>query len=207
MQQQPQRKMVVSKKLMKVGPWGGAGGHPWDDGGHTGIRSITVSYDRCMESISVEYDRDGLAVPGERHGGAGPNHSTHQIILSFPDEYVTTVSGHYTPIAHGGSPVIRSLTFRTNQQRAYGPFGMEEGTPFTFPVDGGAVVGFWGRSGWQLDAVGLYVAPLRPETMYDRVQKLGLTAYRTVWQMIGSQQQQEPGKQLNSSNSIMIHKT
>lgn len=68
--------MVVSKKLMKVGPWGGGGGHQWDDGGHSGIRSITVSYDRFINSISVEYDRDGVAVPGERHGGAGGNQTT-----------------------------------------------------------------------------------------------------------------------------------
>lgn len=202
--------MVVSKKLMKVGPWGGAGGHPWDDGGHSGIRSITLSYDRCMESISVEYDREGLAVPGERHGGAGTVSLTTQIKLSFPEEHLTTVSGHYAPIATGGSPVIRSLAFRTNQQRAFGPFGEAEGTPFTFPVDGGVIVGLWGRSGWQLDAVGLYVAPLRPETMYDRVQKLGITAYRTVRQRMASQQQSqqhEPVKHLGSSNSIIIHKT
>lgn len=78
-QQQPpsfQRKMVVSKKVMKVGPWGGTGGHPWDDGGYSGIRCITMSYDRCIESITLEYDRDGLAVPGERHGGAIGNHTT-----------------------------------------------------------------------------------------------------------------------------------
>jgi hypothetical protein len=51
-------------------------GHPWDDGGHSGIRSITLSYDRCIDSIRLEYDRDGLAVPGERHGGADGNHTT-----------------------------------------------------------------------------------------------------------------------------------
>ncbi|OEL27825.1 Jacalin-related lectin 19 [Dichanthelium oligosanthes] len=204
--------MVVSKKLMKVGPWGGAGGHPWDDGGHSGIRSITVSYDRSIDSISVEYDRDGLTVPGERHGGAGGtgNHTTQarttSIKLSFPDEYLTTVSGHYSPIAHGGSPVIRSLAFRTNRE-AYGPFGVAEGTPFTFPVDGGVIVGFCGRSGWQLDAVGLYVAPLRPERMSDRVQQLGLSAYRAVWQRIGRpQQRHEPVEQLNG-NAQIIHKT
>jgi hypothetical protein len=111
-----------------------------------------------------------------------------QIKLGFPDEHLTAVSGHYHPIAAGGSPVIRSLTFGTNQ-RADGPFGVAEGTPFTFPVDGGVIAGFWGRSGRQLDAVGLYVAPLRPETMYHRMHKLGLTAYRSVMQRIGSQQQ------------------
>ena len=113
-----------------------------------------------------------------------------QIKLSFPDEYLTAVSGHYSPVAHGGSPVIRSLAFRSSQ-RAYGPFGAAEGTPFTFPVDGGVIVGFCGRSGWQLDAVGLYVAALRPERMYDRVHKIGLSAYRAVMHRIGPQQQQQ----------------
>jgi hypothetical protein len=47
-------------------------------------------------------------------------------------------------------------------------------------VDGSVIAGFWGRSGWQLDAVGLYVAPLRPETRYHRVHKAGLTAYPAV---------------------------
>jgi hypothetical protein len=41
-------------------------------------------------------------------------------------------------------------------------------------VDGRVIARFWGRSGWQLDAVGLSV------TMYHRVHKLGLTAYRAV---------------------------
>ncbi|KAL6851685.1 hypothetical protein ACP4OV_020249 [Aristida adscensionis] len=193
--------MIVSRKLMKVGPWGGAGGHPWDDGGHSGIRSITMSYGRCIESISVEYDRDGAAVSGERHGGAGGN-QTIQIKLGFPDERLTAVSGHYAAVAHGGSPVIRSLAFRTNRE-VYGPFGAAEGTPFSFPVDGGVIAGFWGRSGRQLDAVGVYVAALRPETMYDRVQKLGFTAYRAVRHRIGpqpqQQQQQEQVKQQNGN--------
>uniref|UniRef100_A0A0D9WJ85 Jacalin-type lectin domain-containing protein n=1 Tax=Leersia perrieri TaxID=77586 RepID=A0A0D9WJ85_9ORYZ len=188
-QQQPQKKLVVSKKLMKVGPWGGPGGNPWDDGGHTGIRSITLTYDRFIDSIAVEYDRNGLAVPGDRHGGAGGNQTT-QIKLSFPEEYLTTVSGHYGTVATANTPAaIRSLAFRTNR-REYGPFGTvaEGGTPFAFPVDGGAIVGFWGRSsGWQLDAVGLHVAPLRPETMYEKAHKLGVMAYRSVRQRIGTQ--------------------
>ena len=188
MQQQqpppPPRKMVASKKLMKVGPWGGTGGNPWDDGGHTGIRSVTLSYDhRCVVSIAVEYDRSGLAVPGERHGGAGGNHTT-QIKLSFPDEHLTAVSGRYGAVAPGGSPVIRSLAFRT-ERAAYGPFGAAEGTPFEFAVEGGVIVGLCGRSGWQLDAVGMYVTPLRPEKLYDKVQKLGLMAYRSVMHRLG----------------------
>ncbi|CAM0954200.1 unnamed protein product [Alopecurus aequalis] len=186
MQQPAQRKMVASKKLMKVGPWGGAGGNPWDDGGHTGIRSITLSYDSlCVTSISVEYDSNGLAVPGERHGGA-TGRLTNQIKLVFPDEHLTAVSGRYGPVAPGGSPVIRSLAFRT-ERWDYGPFGAAagEGTPFEFAVEGGVVVGFCGRSGWQLDAVGMYVAALRPEKVYDKVQRLGFMAYRSFMQRLG----------------------
>uniref|UniRef100_A0A0E0HHJ8 Jacalin-type lectin domain-containing protein n=1 Tax=Oryza nivara TaxID=4536 RepID=A0A0E0HHJ8_ORYNI len=173
--------MVVSKKIMKVGPWGGTGGSPWDDGGHTGVRSITLSYDRCIDSIAVEYDRNGVAVAGERHGGAGGNQTTQ-----------------------GGAPAaIRWLAFRTNR-REYGPLGggAAEGTPFAFPVDGGAIVGFWGRSGRQLDAVGLHVAPLRPETMYEKAHKLGLMAYRSVRQRFGPQQQQQVQVQHHNSFAL-----
>ncbi|KAF2931892.1 jacalin-related lectin 19 isoform X1 [Oryza sativa Japonica Group] len=203
MEQQPQKKMVVSKKIMKVGPWGGTGGSPWDDGGHTGVRSITLSYDRCIDSIAVEYDRNGVAVAGERHGGAGGNQTT-QIKLGFPEEYLTAVSGHYAAVAQGGAPaVIRWLAFRTNR-REYGPLGggAAEGTPFAFPVDGGAIVGFWGRSGRQLDAVGLHVAPLRPETMYEKAHKLGLMAYRSVRQRFGPQQQQQVQVQHHNSFAL-----
>jgi hypothetical protein len=82
--------------------------------------------------------------------------------------------------------VIRSLAFRT-ERVAYGPFGAAagEGMPFEFPVEGGVIVGFCGRSGWQLDAVGMYVAALRPEKVYDKVQKMGLMAYRTFMQRLG----------------------
>nr|CAB3460847.1 unnamed protein product [Digitaria exilis] len=115
---------------------------------------------------------------------------------------MTAVSGHYSPIAPHGSPVIRSLAFRTNQ-RAYA------GAPFKFPVDGG-FIGFCGRSGWQLDAVGQYVAPPRPERMYDRVKKFGLSAYWAVMQRIGSQQQrqqqQEQVEQM-SCNPLVTHRT
>ncbi|XP_071681064.1 uncharacterized protein [Lolium perenne] len=102
-QQQPpaQRKMVASKKLMKVGPWGGAGGNPWDDGGHTGIRSITLSYDsRCIDSISVEYDRNGIAVPGERHGGTTGSLTTQVDQAELPGR---APDGRERPVRPGGA--------------------------------------------------------------------------------------------------------
>lgn len=53
--------------------------------------------------------------------------------------------------------MIRSLTFKSNR-RTFGPYGVEEGTPFTFSMDGGLVVGFKGRGGWYLDAIGFHLS-------------------------------------------------
>ena len=62
--------MVASSKVIKVGPWGGRGGSPWDDGPHRGVRSITLTHGRFLESMQVEYvDRNGRPVLGEKHGG------------------------------------------------------------------------------------------------------------------------------------------
>ena len=106
-----------------------------------------------------------------------------QIDVDFPYEFLTGVSGCYRA-AHGGSapPVVRSVTFATSRGTVHGPFGDADadGVPFAYPpMEGGLVVGFTRRSGWHLDALGLYVAALRPETLRDVVQERGLMAYRS----------------------------
>lgn len=114
-----------------------------------------------------------------------------QIKLDFPYEFLIGVSGWCLPAALGGASVIRSLTFRTSRGTVHGPFGaLGEGTPFEYLMEGGAVVGFSGRSGWHLDAVGLHVAALRPETLCDAVQELGGMAYRSFVHGAGSGTQQ-----------------
>ncbi|XP_051119334.1 jacalin-related lectin 19 [Andrographis paniculata] len=154
-------------KAIAVGPWGGNGGAYWDDGSYTGIREITLTYARCIDSINVVYDKNGKPVSTEKHGGVGGS-ITVEIKLQFPDEYLTSVSGHYYPVVHGGSSVIRSLTFKTNK-RTFGPYGVEEGTPFSFPMEGGQIVGFKGRAGWYLDAIGFHITKTR--TVANVVQK------------------------------------
>ena len=64
------------------------------------------------------------------------------------------VSGYVGPFSGFPSDVIRSLTFATNLE-TYGPYGVEEGTPFSLPIKQGFVVGFTGRSGRLLDAIGV----------------------------------------------------
>lgn len=98
------------------------------------------------------YDKNGKPITAENHGGVGGSR-TAEIKLQYPEEYLTSVSGHYCPVVYGGSPVIRSLAFSSNK-RTFGPFGVEEGTPFTLSMDGASIVGFKGRGGWYLDAIG-----------------------------------------------------
>ncbi|KAL2535318.1 Jacalin-type lectin domain-containing protein [Forsythia ovata] len=62
-------------------------------------------------------------------------------------EFLTSVSGHYSPVAHGDSSMIRSTTFKSIS-RTFGPFRVQEGTPFSFPMEGGQIVGFKEKSGW-----------------------------------------------------------
>ncbi|KAK9282054.1 hypothetical protein L1049_004966 [Liquidambar formosana] len=157
------------RKSIVVGPWGGNGGSSWDDGSYNAVREITIVYDRCIDSIRVVYDKNGKPVTAEKHGGVGGGR-TAEIKLQYPEEFVVSVSGHYCPVVHGGTPVIRSLTFKSNQ-RTFGPFGVEEGTPFSFPMEGGVIVGFNGRSGWYLDAIGFRLSRVQTTPLFQRVQK------------------------------------
>jgi Jacalin-like lectin domain len=71
-----------------------------------------------------------------------------------PNEYLTSVKGYYGDYV--GFEVVMSLSFETNLQ-TYGPYGREEGVPFHLPTHGGKIIGFHGRSGQLIDAIGTYV--------------------------------------------------
>lgn len=90
--------------------------------------------------------------------------------MQYPEEFLSSVSGHYCPVVYGGSPVIRSLTFKSNK-RTFGPFGVEEGTPFTLSMDGGSIVGFKGRAGWYLDAIGFRLSRAQSTKLLQKFQQ------------------------------------
>ncbi|CAN6573430.1 hypothetical protein FF1_046416 [Malus domestica] len=158
------------RKIMEVGPWGGNGGTPWDDGIYNGVREITLVYGECIDSITVVYDKNGKPFKAEMHGGHGGT-QTAEIKLLYPDEYIVSVTGHYCTMVDAGiySPIIRSLKFQSNR-RTFGPFGRDQGTPFTYTLDGGKIVGLKGRDGLYIDAIGFHVSPA-PARLSDRVQK------------------------------------
>ncbi|XP_042480610.1 jacalin-related lectin 3-like [Macadamia integrifolia] len=136
-------------------PWGGDGGQAWDDGAFSGVKQIYLIKGDAICSIQIEYDRNGQPIWSARHGGGG-GYSAHKIRFDYPHEVVARISGYYGPNPGDAcAKVIRSLTFFTNRAR-YGPYGEEIGTFFSSSTEG-RVVGFHGRSGCYLDAIGVHM--------------------------------------------------
>ncbi|KAG8380553.1 hypothetical protein BUALT_Bualt06G0027600 [Buddleja alternifolia] len=127
------------QKTIAIGPWGGLGADWFDDGIYDGVRKIIVNYGRCINFIEIVYEKDFKKVV-KSHGRLG---------------------GENTNQGNAGtsSPIIRSLTFET-KWRTFGPFGVQEGTPFSLPMKGGKIVGLIGGSRWYLDAIGAHVKAL-----------------------------------------------
>ncbi|GJN28434.1 hypothetical protein PR202_gb16557 [Eleusine coracana subsp. coracana] len=153
--------------VASVGPWGGSGGQPFymRDQSAPLLRSITLYYSSVIHSLACEYS---LAGDGSLNRMAGPwglphsfgSRAVRAMIELSAGEHVTAMEG---TMAHFGSVpdvVITSLTFRTSAGRMYGPYGSESGARFSIPAAGHyCIVGFWGRSGWLLDSIGVYMKP------------------------------------------------
>lgn len=161
-------KQFVETKTVVSTLYGGTGGGPWDDGIiFNGVRAITIRSGRCIDSIHVVYDRDNKHIRAEGHGGTGGNQYP-TIKLDYPREFITKVEGYFDEVdwVEGNPVVIRSLNFETNVGKKYGPYGDALGntnpnpnaTPFTFTVNPGQrIIGFFGRSGHYIDAIGFHV--------------------------------------------------
>ena len=87
-------------------------------------------------------------------------------MLDWPKEYLTSISG--TVAVYSNYTVIHSLRFYTNKTE-YGPYGSEKGTPFSLPMEGGVIVGFHGRAGHYVDAIGVYVKTMQREVWFPKV--------------------------------------
>ncbi|XP_042493606.1 jacalin-related lectin 19-like [Macadamia integrifolia] len=150
------REVISEEKPMKVGPWGGQGGSHWDDGVYTDVRQLSITHGQGIDSLHIEYvDLKGSFLFSVKHGGKGGS-KTDKVILDYPNEFVTSIHGHYGNMSSGGPVFIRSLTIESNK-KTYGPYGVEQGTKFSFQMMGGKIVGFHGKSGIYMDSIGVYV--------------------------------------------------
>ncbi|GJM94563.1 hypothetical protein PR202_ga11220 [Eleusine coracana subsp. coracana] len=144
--------------LVKIGLWGGGGGelHDIAVAPHR-LDSIVIRCDWAVDAISFTYTAiDGTSHKAGQWGGSG---GRKREVKLGETEFIKEISGTYGPF-EGHAGIVRSLTFVTNVGK-HGPFGnSKEGTPFIVPLqNGGRVVGFFGRSGQLLDAIGIYVHP------------------------------------------------
>ncbi|KAK1287372.1 hypothetical protein QJS10_CPB19g01172 [Acorus calamus] len=138
-----------------VGQFGGNGGDAFDFSNSNAVTEVIVkSEGGAINSLMFKYYHDGTISwsPDLGRDTGTPN----QFVLDYPNEFLTRIEGYYGPFTNVAS-LIRSLTFYTNMGNKYGPYGVEEGTYFDIPTKGAEIVGFFGRSGWLLDAIGVYL--------------------------------------------------
>ncbi|KQJ89494.1 hypothetical protein BRADI_4g26056v3, partial [Brachypodium distachyon] len=155
----------------KVGPWGGSGGQPFyirtGTGGAARMRSVTLYHSDAIHTFYYDYfDEFGRRRAQGSLGGVGDGNSwrskgVHETFYISPNEHITAVEGTFGRTRSDPRVIVTSLTFRTDKGYTYGPYGDVFGVPFSVPVANGCVVGFWGRSGQLLDAIGVYIAPCK----------------------------------------------
>lgn len=121
------------------------------------LESVMVRSGEIVDSIGFSYvDKAGKKQTAGPWGGKGGDLKT---IVFAPGETLTKVSG--TINYFEGNFAITSLTLATNltTYETLGK-GKDSGSEFSFPSkDGDIVVGFFGRAGLFLDAIGVYTRP------------------------------------------------
>ncbi|KAH7565667.1 hypothetical protein JRO89_XS09G0242100 [Xanthoceras sorbifolium] len=138
--------------LITVGPWGGPGGCEWNYVAKSGIAEIAISVGWVVDSLSFKgVDDNCKGEYSKKFGGKGGESTV--ITINWPKEYLTSISGTYN--TYQGHCVVESLCFYTNCTKC-GPYGCTNGTPFKFPLEDREIVGFFGRAGDFIDAVGVY---------------------------------------------------
>ncbi|KAG7625467.1 putative jacalin-like lectin domain-containing protein [Arabidopsis thaliana] len=142
----------------KVEAGGAAGGASWDDGVHDGVRKVHVGQGQDgVSSIKVVYAKDSQDVEGGEHG--------KKTLLGFEtyevdaDDYIVAVQVTYDNVFGQDSDIITSITFNTFKGKTSPPYGLETQKKFVLKdKNGGKLVGFHGRAGEALYALGAYFA-------------------------------------------------
>ncbi|TXG52223.1 hypothetical protein EZV62_021392 [Acer yangbiense] len=145
----------------EAGPWGGITGKQFDDGVFSSIGQVNIFVgDGVVRGIIgfLYNTKDGKSVESKRHGGGGrDDEKIYRIKLDCSKEYIVGITGYFGPVVeNAGHEALRSITFYSNKGK-YGPFGNEIGTAFSSSISDGKVVGFHGRSGCYLCALGVHM--------------------------------------------------
>ncbi|XP_010545658.1 PREDICTED: nitrile-specifier protein 2-like [Tarenaya hassleriana] len=135
---------------------GGNGGESWDDGAHDGVRKVLVGQgDSSVVYVKFEYEKGGEIVA--RDHGKRTLLEPEEFVLG-QDEYISSVEVYYEKVYGSSSEVIMALIFKTSKGRTSQPFGIVSGTKAVLDGKGGKLLGFHGRAGEALNAIGAYFA-------------------------------------------------
>ncbi|XP_047052630.1 horcolin-like [Lolium rigidum] len=144
-------------KPAKIGPWGGAGGDERNvQAMPRRLVSVTIHSGEGIDGISFTYVGSDYVQYTE--GPWGRTLNNENTITIDPTDYVTEISGTFGTAYD--NTIVTSLKIATFNDQYPVTYGTPNGTPFHIPVlNGGKVVGFFGRSGDLLDAIGVYIHP------------------------------------------------
>ncbi|CAL4983391.1 unnamed protein product [Urochloa decumbens] len=147
---------------VKVGPWGGSGGAPYDISNADlpeRLESLTVyANDDFVQTIAFSY----IDQAGRRHNvgpwGGDAGKTKHPTIDFGPLETVKEIYGATGNFK--GINVVTTLTIVTNVGKTYGPYGKQAAGNIPFHIaapSNHSIVGFDGRVGEVLDQITAYV--------------------------------------------------
>ncbi len=138
----------------QIGPVGGNGGTPfeqYDVPADAHLSAIHIYSEWVINALQIEFiNDDGVSGSNPPVGGLG---GEHRVFYLDVDEYLTGISGR-------AGWFIDSIRFHTNKRISptYGGVGGER--DFSFEAKSGFEIGgFFGRSAWYIDALGITVRP------------------------------------------------
>jgi len=149
---------VFGRQLLSTNVVGGRGGRTFADfqaPADARVSEVRIQSGERIDSVQMVYELpDGRTVAGTRYGGSGGRLSVFRL---DPDEYITGLSGRY-------GETIDSMRIETNKRSSnlYGGRGGNADYRIDVP-SGNYGVGFAGRAGDYLDAIGLICTPLRAQ--------------------------------------------
>lgn len=145
-------------KLISAGPWGSQEpGNKWIYVPKGSISHISITHDDAIRTIRFTSKDENNNVDHSKRFGKRTGSKIDEISIDIKNEKINNISGTFD--LESGYDVITSLSFSTNKETIFGPFGTARGTAFSLMVNDHSFIGFHGRSSDWLDAIGVYLQP------------------------------------------------
>ncbi|KAJ9548844.1 hypothetical protein OSB04_021387 [Centaurea solstitialis] len=152
-----------SEEITRVGIWGtkspGGPRNQWSfqlERNHY-LKKITIDHGDLIYSLMFTTEYRGLEKTTDKAGGWNGGDIVSEVTLEWGEE-INAISGTIgvSEGTYAGYTIISSLSFVTSK-KTHGPYGRAKGTPFTVPWDKGSFAGFYGKQGYYIDGIGVYL--------------------------------------------------